>query len=75
MIVYDAHAHAGDEAEIALRRQLNIRTMLSCGNAQQAKAVSALCAGSSVFAMTSGIHPWYAGRCPCRLPQPSQAAR
>lgn len=60
MIVYDAHAHAGDEAEIALRRQLGMRTMLSCGNAQQAKAVQSLCAGSSVFAMTAGIHPWYA---------------
>lgn len=60
MIVYDAHAHAGDEAEIALRRQLGMRTMLSCGNAQQAKAVQSLCAGSSAFSMTAGIHPWYA---------------
>ena len=58
--MYDAHAHAGDEAEIALRRQLGMRTMLSCGNAQQAKAVQSLCAGSAVFAMTAGIHPWYA---------------
>lgn len=60
MIVYDAHAHAGDEAELALRRQLGMRTMLSCGNAQQAMAVQSLCDGSPVFTMTAGIHPWYA---------------
>ena len=59
-VVFDAHAHAGDEKELALRRQLGIRTMLSCGNAQQAKAVHALCAASLVFSMTAGIHPWYA---------------
>lgn len=59
-IVYDAHAHAGDEAELALRRQLRIRTMLSCGNPEQAVCVQALCAASPVFSMTAGIHPWYA---------------
>lgn len=60
MIVYDAHAHAGDEAELGLRRQLGLCTMLSCGNPQQAKAVQALCAASPVLSMTAGIHPWYA---------------
>ena len=59
-IVFDAHAHAGDEAELALRKQLGIRTMLSCGNPQQAASVQALCAASPVFSMTAGIHPWYA---------------
>lgn len=59
-IVFDAHAHAGDEAELALRRRLGVRTMLSCGNPQQAASVQALCAASPVFSMTTGIHPWYA---------------
>lgn len=75
-IVFDAHAHAGDEAELALRRQLGMRTMLSCGNPQQAKAVSALCSGSPVFAMTAGVHPWYAEhtRLGDMLPYMEQAA-
>ena len=59
-VVYDAHAHAGDETELALRLKLGIRTMLSCGNPEQAKAVQTLCAASPVFSMTAGIHPWYA---------------
>ena len=59
-VVYDAHAHAGDAAELAIRQQLHIRTMLSCGSPEQAKAVRAICAASSVFSMTAGVHPWYA---------------
>lgn len=58
--VYDAHAHAGSETEMALRMQLGIGTMLSCGNPAQAKAAEALCQASSVFVQTAGIHPWYA---------------
>jgi len=75
-VVYDAHAHAGAAEELVLRRQLGVRTMLSCGNPQQAKAVQALCAASSVFAMTAGIHPWYADstRLADMLPHMEQAA-
>lgn len=36
MIVYDAHAHAGDAQELVLRQRLGIRTMLSCGSIEQA---------------------------------------
>ena len=61
MIVYDAHAHAGDEQETALRIRLGLRTMLSCGNPQQAALCEALCAQHDVFSMTAGVHPWYAG--------------
>lgn len=61
MTVFDAHAHAGDEAERLLRAQLGIQTMLSCGNPQQAAQAEALCAAHSVFTMTAGVHPWYAG--------------
>ena len=32
MIVYDAHAHAGDAQELARRQHPGIRTMLSCGS-------------------------------------------
>ena len=59
-VVYDAHAHAADADELALRQQLGLRTMLSCGNPEQASAVQALCAASPAFSMTAGIHPWYA---------------
>ena len=60
MIVYDAHAHMGDAQELSLRTALGLRTMLSCGNAQQAAAAAPLCKDSDVFFMTAGIHPWYA---------------
>lgn len=60
MTVFDAHAHAGDAAEQALRQRLGIRTMLSCGNVQQAKLVESLCTQHTVFTMTAGVHPWYA---------------
>ena len=45
---------------MALRAQLGIRTMLSCGNAHQAAQGAALCQSSSIFTLTAGIHPWYA---------------
>ena len=60
MIVFDAHAHAGDEAERKIRQRLGIRTLLSCGNPRQALEAQAICRAHSVFTMTAGIHPWYA---------------
>ena len=60
MIVFDAHAHAGDEAERKIRQRLGIRTLLSCGNVPQALEGQAICRAHSVFTMTAGIHPWYA---------------
>ena len=76
MIVYDAHAHAGDEAERALRQQLGLRTMLSCGNSEQAALGAALCKQYPVFTMTAGVHPWYAEttRLSDMLPHMEQAA-
>ena len=59
-VVYDAHAHAGSENEMAMRIKLGIRTMLSCGNPAQAKAAKTLCEASPVFTITAGVHPWYA---------------
>lgn len=60
MIVYDAHAHAGDAQELALRQRLGIRTMLSCGTAAQAARGQALAERYPVLTMTAGLHPWYA---------------
>lgn len=60
MIVYDAHAHAGDAQELALRQRLGIRTMLSCGSAAQAAQGQALAAQYPVLTMTAGVHPWHA---------------
>ena len=60
MIIFDAHAHAGDARECSIRRQHGIRTMLSCGNVQQAAQGLALCIKYDVFTMTAGVHPWYA---------------
>lgn len=60
MIVYDAHAHAGDAQELALRQQLGIRTMLSCGTAVQAAEGQALAEKYPVLTMTAGVHPWHA---------------
>lgn len=62
MIVYDAHAHAGDAAEHAIRQALGIRTMLSCGNPKQAREGETLCARYPAFTMTAGVHPWYAAK-------------
>lgn len=60
MIVYDAHAHADDPQELALRQTLGLRTMLSCGNKAQAEHAETLLARYSVLTMTAGVHPWYA---------------
>lgn len=60
MLVFDAHAHAGDPAENALRQAAGVRTMLSCGNPVQAERALALAAQYSVFTLTAGVHPWYA---------------
>ena len=62
MIVYDAHAHMGDQQELSLRMSLGLRTVLSCGNPQQAADALAFCGQSSVFSITAGVHPWYADR-------------
>ena len=62
MIVYDAHAHMGDPQELALRKSLQLHTMFSCGNPQQAADTLALCAGDDAFSLTAGVHPWYADR-------------
>lgn len=62
MIVFDAHAHAGDAAEHAIRRQSGLLTMLSCGNPAQAQEGEALCAHDPVYTMTAGVHPWYAAK-------------
>lgn len=62
MIVYDAHAHAGDAAEREIRQQTGILTMLSCGNPAQAQEGEAICARYPVFTMTAGVHPWYAAK-------------
>ena len=59
-IVCDAHAHTGSESEMALRMQLGIRTMLSCGNPREAAQAETLCSASPVFTLTAGVHPWYA---------------
>ena len=64
MIVFDAHAHAGDAQELALRQRLGIRTMLSCGNPAQAAQGEALLAQYPALTMTAGLHPWYAASAP-----------
>ena len=60
MIVYDAHAHAGDAQELALRQRLGIRTMLSCGSAAQAEQGQTFAAQYPILTLTVGVHPWYA---------------
>ena len=61
-IVYDAHAHAGDAQELALRQQLGLRTLLSCGSRAQAEQGLALAKRHSVLSLTVGVHPWYAAQ-------------
>lgn len=60
MIVYDAHAHAGDAQELALRQRLGLRTMLSCGSAAEAARGQALAVRYPVLTITAGLHPWHA---------------
>lgn len=60
MIVFDAHAHLGSDAELTIRREAGVRTVFSCGNPQQARQAEAVCRANSLFTMTAGIHPWYA---------------
>lgn len=61
-IVYDAHAHAGDAQELALRQQLGMHTLLSCGSRAQAKQGLTLAQSHSVLSLTIGVHPWYAAQ-------------
>lgn len=60
MIVFDAHAHLGDAAELAVRRRFGVRTMISCGNPAQAAQFETLCGSDPLFTLTAGVHPWYA---------------
>ena len=55
MIVFDAHAHAGDEAERKIRQRLGIRTLLSCGNVPQALEGQAICRAHSVFTAAEAV--------------------
>ena len=58
MIVYDAHAHAGDNAECEIRQRLGVKTLLSCSGKQEAAQGARLCSQTPVFSMTAGVHPW-----------------
>lgn len=62
MLVYDAHAHAGDSEELELRQALGLRTLLSCGNPAQAEQGEALAAQYAALTLTAGVHPWYAAQ-------------
>ena len=60
--ICDAHAHIGDEAEIAARHAQRVHTALCGTDPENAKAVEALCQKEPLFTAHYGLHPWKTAR-------------
>ena len=60
--ICDAHAHIGDEAEIAARHAQRVHTALCGTDPENAKAVEALCLREPLFTAHYGLHPWKTAR-------------
>lgn len=64
MTVFEAHAHeeAGSETQSAVRARRGIRTLLSCDTPREAQRGEILAARYPIYALSAGVHPWYADR-------------
>ena len=68
--ICDAHAHIGDEAEIAARHAQRVHTALCATDPENAKAVEDLCLKEPLFTAHYGLHPWKAARFSVREMEP-----